>query len=241
MTIKSSIDSYRKKRNQGNLYVIIILVALLILVGIILVLVSLGGEGGGIGSIFATKTPTPTITPTPTSTSTPTSTPTITPTSTETPTPTPSAPFLYTVQEGEYLLTIVEKYNLGDNGVVLILLLNPYDEATGTGIDPQTGIVYVGQQITLPYPGMPLPTPTPLPTNIAAGARITYFILPGENLAFIASKMNSTVEAIIAANPEALPDGEASVIYPGQLILVPVNLVTPTITPLPTVTETPTP
>jgi LysM repeat protein len=241
MTIKSSIDSYRKKRNTGGITLIIAMAVILILVGIIIVLLSLGGEGGGIGGLFATKTPTPTITPTPTNTPTLTSTPTITSTATETPTATPSAPFLYTVQEGEYLLTIVEKYNLGVDGVVLILLLNPYDEASGTGIDPQLQIVYVGQQILLPYPGMPLPTPTPLPTTVTSGTRITYFVLPGDNLALIASKMNSTVEAIVAANPDILVDGDASVIYPGTLLLVPVNLVTPTITPLPTVTLTPTP
>ncbi|MEZ0395601.1 MAG: LysM domain-containing protein, partial [Anaerolineales bacterium] len=75
--------------------------------------------------------------------------------------------------------------------------------------------------------------------NLAPGARVSYFVLPGDNLAIIASKLNSTVEAIVAANPDILTDGETTTIYPGWILQVPINLVTPTITPLPTVTPTP--
>jgi len=140
------------------------------------------------------------------------------------------------VQEGDYLTTIAEEHGLGDEGVVLILLLNPYDEATGNGIDPATQIVYVGQTIWLPPPGMPYPTSTPWPTGIAPGTRIIYFVLPGDSLGGIASKCSSTIDAIVKANPDILVDGETTVLYQGWLLLVPVNIATKVPTSIPTAT-----
>ena len=118
------------------------------------------------------------------------------------------------------------------------------DSATGatTGIDPATGFITVGQTIIIPNPGMQLPTPTPLPTGLLPGARITYRVMPGDSLGSIANKLNSTVVAITNANLATLTTGASSVLYPGELILVPIDLVTPvptkaaTNTPSPTVT-----
>lgn len=229
---RSVIENYRKRRQQNQAFIIWGGAVLLILIGIILLVVWLTGPSKPLSALFATETPTPTLTFTPTATSIPTETPTITPTFTETPTPTRSAPYTYTVQEGDFLATIVENQNLGDDGVALILLLNPYNEETGTGIDPTTQIIYPGQEILLPYPGMPLPTATPIPADLQRGAKLTYTIQAGDTLAGIASLFNSTVDEIIAEND--LEDPNA--IFIGQQLIIPANLVTATATFPPTST-----
>jgi LysM repeat protein len=244
MTVNNTIESYRKRRNQMTPLILGGIAVLLVIIGIIIFVTSM--NGGGLAKLFATKTPTPTITPTQTNTPMPTDTPTITSTSTVTPTVTPSGPENYIVQEGDTLTSIVKAKNLGDNGLILIYILNPLskDAATGatTGIDPATGFITVGQTIIIPNPGMQLPTPTPLPTGLLPGARITYRVMPGDSLGSIANKMNSTVAAITLANQATLTTGASSVLYPGELILVPIDLVTPvptkaaTNTPSPTVT-----
>ena len=239
---RSVIENYRKRRQKNQVFIIWGGATLLILIGIILLVVWLTGPSKPLTSLFATETPTPTLTFTPTVTYTPTATPTVTATFTETPTPTRSAPYSYIVQEGEFLATIAEQENLGDDGVALILLLNPYNPETGTGIDPTTQIVYPGQEILLPYPGMPLPTATPIPVDLARGTKVTYTIQAGDTLAGIAILFNSTVDDIIDEND--LEDPNA--IFVGQQLIIPVNLVTatatfpPTSTPLtPEATATP--
>ncbi|NJN79713.1 MAG: LysM peptidoglycan-binding domain-containing protein, partial [Anaerolineales bacterium] len=188
--------------------------------------------GRALSNLIATETPTPTITPSPTNTSTPTSTATETPSPTITFTPTFSAPFTYTVQEGDYLQLIVEKFNLGDNAIPLIMLLNPFNPDTGIGIDPTTQIVIPGQVILLPYPGMPLPTSTPVSPNLPRGTKIDYIVQSGDSLAGIAALFNSTIEAITTENNIANPNE----LFVGQLLVIPVNLVTPTATRPPTST-----
>ncbi|MCJ7435326.1 MAG: LysM peptidoglycan-binding domain-containing protein, partial [Anaerolineales bacterium] len=136
------INSYRKRRQRKGFNVVYLIAGLLILGGVILLIVWLMGPSKPLNALFATETPTPTVTFTPTSTSTPTETPTITPTATITSSPTPDRPFFYIVQEGDSLAAIVEKYNLGDDGIKKIVALNPYDATTGGGIDPATQIVY---------------------------------------------------------------------------------------------------
>ncbi len=231
MSISNTIESYRKRRKRpAPIYFLLLLAVLLIAGGIFIVARSL--NGGALARAFATKTPTATITFTPTNTLQPTETPTITLTATVTETPTRSKPYSYTVQEGDTLLSIVKDQNLGEDGLMLIYILN------GTNIDPLTGAIGVGDIITLPYPGQKLPSPTPLPTGLAPGTKITYRVLPGDSLGYIAIKMNTTPEAIVAANSKVLTEGVQSMIYPGQLLLVPINLVTPvpSKTPAPTLT-----
>jgi LysM repeat protein len=229
---RNTINKYRKRRQQNRVFFLWGGAALLVLVGIIVVVTWLTGPAKPLSAMFATDTPTPTLTYTPTNTPIPTETSTVTPTFTETPTSTPSSPFEYTIQEGEYLATIAERFSLGDNGIALILLLNPYDEDTGTGIDPSTQIVYPGQVILIPNPGLELPTSTPVPSDLSSGTIVEYTIQSGDTLAYIASLFNSTVDAIIEENE--LDDPNA--IFVGQQLLVPVNLVTPTATRPPTST-----
>lgn len=239
---RSVIESYRKRRQQNQVFFVWGGAGLLILIGIILLVIWLIGPSKPLSGLFATETPTPTLTFTPTATNTPTETPTLTATFTETLTPTQSAPYLYIVQEGDFLATIAEQENLGPDGIALILLLNPYDPTTGQGIDPTTQIVYPGQEILLPNPGMELPTSTPIPPDLARGTILTYSIQAGDTLAGIAALFNSTVDAIIEENE--LEDPNA--IFVGQQLDIPVNLVTatatfpPTSTPLtPSATSTP--
>jgi LysM repeat protein len=236
----SSIASFRKRKKRGGPNIIFILAGLLILGGLALLIAWLAGPSKPINTFFATETPTPTLTFTPTSTSTPTATPTETATATITPTATFSTPFTYSVQDGDYLQLISEKYNLGDDGIQLILLLNPYgglDEKTGypIGIDPKTQNILPGQVITIPNPGMQLPTATPVPAGLPKGQKEEYIVQSGDSLARIAALFNSTAEDIIKENNITDPNA----IQVGQLLLIPVNMVTPTATRPPTSTPVP--
>jgi LysM repeat protein len=231
MSINDTISSYRKRRNRITPLLLGGAAIVLVIVGIIIVASSL--NGGGLAKLLATDTPTLTITPSPTDTQTPTDTPTITPTPTITLTATPSSVYDYVIQEGDTLTSIVTAKDLGDNGLILLYMLNPT-------IDPATGLISVGQTIKIPPPNYPLPTTTPLPTGLAPGSRVTYLVMPGDSLGSIANKLNSTVPAIVAANPTVLKDGDKSVIYPGGQLIVPINLVTPVPTKAVASTATPT-
>ncbi len=236
--ITATIGAHRKKRQKWTPLIIGSVAILLVVIGVIILVV--GFSGGGGFNLFSTQTPTPTITPSPTNTPTPTHTTTITPTPTETPTPTPSAPYIYVVQEGDYLDKIIEDHGLGNNDLLLIYQLNPFrGAALDNSIDPITQTVYAGQKITLPPPGTQLLTATPFPTN---ATKFTYVVLPGESLGSIAIKWNSTVADIVKNNKDLLKDGDKTIILPGWPLVVRINLVTPqpTSTPGPTVTDTPT-
>jgi len=246
MTVHNTIESYRKRRNQLTPLILGSVAVLLVVIGIIIVVTSM--NGGGLAKLLSTRTPTLTITPTQTDTSMPTDTLTITPTPTVSPTGTPSAPENYVVQEGDTLTSIVAAHNLGTNGLLLIYILNPLstDTVTGTstGIDPSTGLIMVGQTIIIPNPGMQLPTSTAIPTGLFPGSRITYRVMPGDSLGAIANKLNSTIAAIVLANQATMKtNGASTVLYPGELILVPIDLVTPlptkAVTATPTSTATP--
>ncbi|HNB54991.1 MAG TPA: LysM peptidoglycan-binding domain-containing protein [Anaerolineales bacterium] len=226
-----SLGSFRKRRRSGP-NIVIILAVLLIVVGLGVLIYWLFQPGQALNSYFATETPTPTVTNTATSTSTPTPTSTETSTPTITFTPTFSAPFTYTVQDGDYLALIVEKFALGDNGIDLIFLLNPYNAETGIGINPANPIIIPGQVILLPYPGMPLPTATPVPPDLPRGSKIEYIVKPGDSLSAIAALFNSTVEDIMKENNIT----NANALSAGQLLVIPVNMVTPTATRPPTST-----
>ena len=243
MSVNDTIESYRKRRNKLTPLILGSVAVILVVVGIIIVVTSM--NGGGLARFLATNTPTPTITPTQTDTLEPTATFTITPSPTVTSTGTPSSPEKYTIKEGDTLTSIVNDHKLGANGLILIYLLNPLvkDPATGatTGIDPATSFIQVGQVITIPNPGMQLPTPTPLPTGLFPGSRITYQVLPGDSLGAIANKLNSTVDAIVAANQATMKaKGANTILYVGEIIIVPINLVTPLPTRAVTATSTPT-
>jgi LysM repeat protein len=233
---QSVISSYRKKQKSGPVLGIILAV-ILILAGIVIVIVWAVGNGSGGGlHLFATKTPTPTETPTPTPvtpTATATNTPTVTNTPTITPTPTASAPFEYVVQEDDNCTTIAEQF---DVDIEVLLALN------NLGSDC---FIRVGDIIMIPAPGQQLPTVTPLPTDILPGTKIEYRVRSGDTLSEIATRLNSTVERIIietnkyrTANKLDLITDDNDILV-GDILIVPVNIVTPV--PSATATRTSTP
>ncbi|MBC7878403.1 MAG: LysM peptidoglycan-binding domain-containing protein [Anaerolineales bacterium] len=230
----SSINSYRKRR-QRRPTVIYIVAGVFILGGVILLISWLAGPSKPLSAIFATETPTPTLTFTPTNTSTPTETPTVTPTFTITVTPTFSSPFTYTVEAGDSLFSIVEKFNLGEDGIAWILLLNEYNPTNFTGVDPTTLNILPGEIILLPAPGAPFPTATPISPDLPRGTKIEYTVQPGDSIAAIAAKFNSTEEAIVTDNAITDPNS----LFVGQLLVIQVNLVTATPTRPPTSTPVP--
>jgi uncharacterized protein YkwD len=218
------INAYRKRRQQRGPFLVYGAIALVV-VGLILLVVWLMGPNQPLGAMFATDTPTATVTFTPTSTNTPTMTATVTETPTITFTPTPSEPFPYTIVEGDTLPAIAERFNLGTDGVLLILDYNPV-------IIENNGIYFVGQTITIPPPGTIRATTTPIPASLPRGTRISYQVLPGDTLAGIAAKFNSLEADIITLNNIQNPND----LQAGQNLQIPVNLVTATATLPPTST-----
>jgi len=220
------INSFRKRRQQRGPFLVYGAIALAV-IGLILLIVWLtGGSNAPLGGMFATDTPTPTLTFTPTNTSTPSLTPTVTLTPTETPTATPSGPFPYTVVEGDSLDAIAQKFNLGDDGILLILDQNP------SIITDFAGVIFIGQTLLIPPPGTIRATSTPIPANLARGTLIEYRVLPGDTLAGIAAKFNSLEQNIIDENNIE----NANALSVGDVLQIPVNLVTPTATLPPTST-----
>ncbi len=228
---KNVISSYRKRQQAAQKAPLILgAAAVLLVVGAAILIFWLVNPKGFKISLFptATATPTNTATPTFTATITPTATdtPTETTTPTETPTATPSGPFPYTVQQGDTLSAIAEKFHVD---LFVLIAINNLDSANP--------LIRAGDQITIPGPNTTLPTATPLSPNIGRGSKIEYIVQSGDTLAIIAQKFNSTVEDIIEQNKLE----NANTIYVGQKLIVRVNLVTPvppTATPIATVTGT---
>lgn len=142
-----------------------------------------------------------------------------TPTSTAKPTSTASGPQLYEIKAGDSCFSIAEQFNVD---ILVLMGFNNFPD----GSCPITP----GQIITIPSSGQKLPTPTPIPSNLPRGTEIYYTIQVGDTLALIASQFNSTVMDIMTRNKIT----DQNQIYPGQMIIVRVNLVTPTTTRQPT-------
>ena len=222
----NTINSFRKRRQLRGPLLMYGAIALVV-IGFIFLVVWLTRPGQPLGQYFATDTPTATVTFTPTSTSTVTATATITETATITVTATPSEPFDYVIQEGDSLDALAQRFNLGPDGVLLIYYQNqPVMEANG-------GVIFVGQTIKIPLPGTVLPTTTPLPANLGRGTKVEYRVLPGDTLAGIAVRFNSLADEIIKENDIA----DANALRAGDILQIPVNLVTAT----PTLPATSTP
>jgi len=213
------INSYRKRRQQKGPFLIYGAIALVIIGGIMLI-IWLTGPGQPFSGLFPTETPTPTLTSTPTNTSAPTETPTTTLTPAPTVSATPSAPFPYTIQENDSLDAIAQRFNLGDDGILLILDQNPEI------VNVNNGVIFVGQTILIPIPGTTRPSSTPIPSNLGRGTLIEYRVLPGDTLAGIAASFNSIEQNIIDENNIE----NANALQVGQVLQIPVNLVTATAT-----------
>jgi LysM repeat protein len=224
---QSVIDSYRKRQQMTPL-IMGGLAVLLLLVGVVILVIWFTRQGDGmaqVGGLLATPSATITVTSTATATNPPpteTNTPTVTFTATVTETPTPSGPFEYTIKEGDIC------WDLAVNNKVSIDVLLAINSFT-----PGTCPIQPGQKILIPLPNTELPTETPIALT-DKGIK-DYYVKLGETLAIIASKFNTTVDAIKKENK--LTDENA--IQAGQLLKIPVNIVTPTPTRAATITNTP--
>ncbi len=184
---QSVINSYRRKQQMAP-YFMAGLAILLVIVGIIILVIWFTRSGKGIPSIAQAASPSPTVTVSATATPVPptativnTSTFTFTPTITET--ATPSGPFEYTIQENDTCWDIAQKYKVD---LEVLLALNNFGNACP--IKP-------GDKILIPLEGTTLPTFTPIPADVK-GLKLEYFVQSGDTLAQIASRYNSTVDAI---------------------------------------------
>jgi LysM repeat protein len=165
----------------------------------------------------ATATSTNTATPVP-----PSNTPTASLTPTITETPTPSGPITYKVVDGDTLFSIAQQFAID---LDVLLAYNPDLQDAGT--------IFVGEEIIIPPPSAEVPTETAFPSTLIPGTKIEYVVRQGETLQSIASKFNSTAEAIAKENDITNQND----IQAGQKLIVPVNIATPT----PTWTSSPTP
>lgn len=222
---KEIIDSYRKRQNQSwQTMALFVGAALLIILGAAFVITWMTGARLDVGGIFASKTPTPTVTYTP-SPIPPTSTITLTPTEslpTDTPEPSPTAtrsgPVIYIAEENDTFDSIATRFDMD----VFTLLWYNMDEGR-LNLDLANPILFVGDEVYIPEPGASVPTPTPIPFDVLPGFRVEYIVRPGDSVGSIALQLRSTVDDILEYND--LEDANA--IYPGQTLLVRVNLVTP--------------
>ena len=222
---KEIINSYRKKQSQSWQNIAMFGgAALLIILGAAFLITWLTGAKLDIGGIFASKTPTPTITFTP-SPVPPTATITLTPTEaipTETPTPsttaTRSGAVIYIAEEDDTFSSISERFDID---IFTLLVYNAGEDRLD--LDMANPILFVGDEVLIPAPGATVPTPTSIPFDVLAGFRVEYMVRPGDSVGSIAFQLRSTVDDILEYNE--LEDPNA--IYPGQILLVRVNLVTP--------------
>jgi LysM repeat protein len=223
---QSVIDSYRRRQQMAP-YFMAGLAVLLVVVGIIILIVWFTGSGKarmGPVALFASPTATVTETTTPTlvpPTATVTITITVTNTATNTVVPTPSGPYEYKVQENDTCWDIAVKHKVG---LDVLLALNNF--GTACPIKP-------GETIMIPQAGAELPSPTPISTGMTG--KIDYIVQLGDTLASIATRLHSTVEAIMKENKIK----DANKINVGDKLIIPVNIVTATATSAPTKTITP--
>lgn len=205
------IDAYRRRRGRMLPLLLGGLAIVLLVVGLFLVVIWVTGDQPPSLPFLSTDTPTPTLTSTPLP---PTETPTITLTSLPSETPTPEGPKTYIVEAGDTLFSIAEQFGIS---IDQLLAYNPEIRANPNNIG-------VGSQIIIPAADAPLPSLTPLPTNLAPGARIEYVVVTGDTLQSIAAQFNSTAEAIATANKILVTD----ILFVGKVLIVPVNIATPT-------------
>ena len=221
-TPKDVLNPYQRRRKFFPVF-ITILAVLLVIIGIVIIVLWVTGGGFSFNLFSREPTPTSTMPPTPILSPTPSLIPTETPTPTLTVSPTPSGPFEYEVEEFDSCWGIAEKFEVD---LQTLLALNNFEDGTCP--------IYPGQKIKVPAPGQTLPTPTPVPSDLTTGTRVDYTVQAGDSIASIASQFNSTVEDILAINEDKIDDENN--IPVGVILVIRVNLATPTPTFAPTST-----
>ena len=238
---QSLLYSYRRQERNSKVGFVLLLFIFIAAVIALILLWGFGKLTGMAWDVLATETPTPTNTEIPTATPTlvPTNTPTkVPPTATIGPTATLDGPFLYIVQPDEFCYDIAKKFSVED--VEDLIYVNEWPSGQC--------IINVGQEIKVPPPWFKRPTSTPYPKDLAPGTLLEYHVQSGATLKSIAQYFNSTEERIVLATNQYRQRNNIqplltlnSALQIGELVIVPVNLVTPTPTNTPTRTVTPTP
>lgn len=111
--------------------------------------------------------------------------------------------FLYTVQPGDTLFFIGQRFGVSVNAMIAA---NPQI--------PDPNLIFPGQVVCVPTaPAPPVPPPPP---PFCSG--FLYTVQPGDTLFFIAQRFGVSLQALIAANPQIT---NPSLIFPGQVICIP--------------------
>lgn len=223
-TPQKTINQFNNRR-QFFPILISFLASLLVLIGIVILVLWLGGGGISFNLFKGKPTATPTTAPTPVLSPTPSLPPTVEATQTPTVTPTPSGPFEYEVKQDDTCWGLAVKFKADFEALLAI-----------NGFTNGTCPIYPGLKILIPAPGATIPTQTPInPADMTRGTKINYTVQSGDTLASIASKFNSTIADILALNKNKFTD--ANNIPIGIVLVIRVNLVTPTPTFAPTSTR----
>jgi LysM repeat protein len=196
----------------------------LIIIGIVVIVTYSQAPSNEVAAALATVENTPTHTPTVTITPTPTQTPSPVATSTSTATATPALRS-HVVESGDSLLWIASIYNVT---VEEITQLNGIDETT---------TLNVGQTLRIPPAPPGEAAAESAQTEAEPPPLLVYVVKSGDTLSDIAFNYGTTVDGIVAMNPDQNLDW----IFPGQEIIVPLATPTPTFTPTPPPTPTATP
>jgi LysM repeat protein len=119
----------------------------------------------------------------------------------------------YTVQPGDNLSTLAQDYG---TTVAAIMALNP--QIT----NPR--LIYSGEVILIPVNSVTTPV-----IPVTGSGTISYTVQTGDTLSALAQTYNTTVAAIQALNPQIT---DPSLIYSGQVILIPENSATTPVIPV---------
>ncbi|MGD2058680.1 MAG: LysM peptidoglycan-binding domain-containing protein [Anaerolineales bacterium] len=204
------IEAYRKRKARLMPLILGGLAVVLLIVGVFFVVLWLTGDTPpAMPGFLASDTPTATITNTPVP---PTATATITQTLEPSLTPTPEGPITYIVEPGDTISSIAEQFGID---VAQLMAANDITNADE---------LFVNDELIIPSADFELPTKTPIPDNLFPGQEIEYVVEPGDTLEIIAAEFNSTAEAIAERNEIEDPND----IGIGDVLIVPVNIATPT-------------
>jgi LysM repeat protein len=223
-TPQKNINQFNQRKQFFPIF-ISILASLLVLIGIVILVLWLSGGGISFNLFKGKQTATQTSVPTPVLSPTPSLAPTLTATQTPPITPTPSGPFEYEVKQDDTCWGLAVKFKADFEALLAI-----------NGFTNGTCPIYPGLKILIPAPGATIPTQTPInPAEMTKGTKINYTVQSGDTLATIAGRFNSTIADILALNKNKFTD--ANNIPIGIVLVIRVNLVTPTPTFAPTSTR----
>jgi LysM repeat protein len=235
-SVSNLISAYRGRQNRAdNLLPFFWIGIMLLVVGAGYLIYRFLLPSTPLQALNGTQTATPTETVIPSSPTVTVLAATATELQDQTGTPVPSeivaaaSVITYTVQQGDTLASIAERYGVG---LPTLQALNPL-------VTPE--LLNVGDQLSIPAQGKGLATVTPM--SAAPQTIVEYQVAAGDTLVAIAERYGSTIEAIVRENNLESPDE----IQEGQTLKIPVEAGTsPAATPgkpssTPEMTTTPTP